>query len=147
MVMRTVLGDGPTALVPPLPHAIHVSQLVMAGMRDLDPPERSFLDAALIQPWASSAVGDGSLLAALRTHDARQWHIHFDLDVLDPNDFPEVAVPAQGGCSLATVTGFLEEMVSELDVVSMSITEHVGGEASARRIADLVEALHSAGWR
>jgi arginase len=118
----------------------------MARTRELDPAERDFLRASGIPTWPPSAIGDGSVLAAVRAHPARHWHVHFDLDVLDPDDFPDVTVPAPGGPTLGAVTGFLEELVAEHDVVSLAVTEHIGGEASARRIADTVAALGRAGW-
>jgi hypothetical protein len=40
----------------------------------------------------------------------------------------------------------LERPERAWDVASLTITEHVGGDASARRIAALIAALHHAGW-
>lgn len=87
------------------------------------------------------------MLAAVRAHPARHWHVHFDLDVLDPEGFPDVTVPTPGGPTLDAVTQLLVGLVAEHDVVSLAVTEHVGGDASARRIADTVAALGRAGWR
>jgi arginase len=146
MVLRAALGDSAAPLAALCPRPLRPDQLVLAGTRDLDPPERAFLDAARIQPWPASAFGDGSLLAALLAHRATRWHVHLDLDVLDPADFPDVTVPVAGGPSLDTVVRLLAELISQRDVVSIAVTEHVGGEPSARRIADALTALHR-GWR
>jgi arginase len=148
MVLRSMFGAGngpPTVTDLAVPLA--ASRLVMAGTRDLDPAERSFIEAAGIQPWSSAAIGDGSVLAAVAAHEATHWHVHLDLDVLDPDDFPDVTVPTPGGPSLAEVTRLLVALVARRDVVGITVTEHVGGAASAHRIAGLVAALRGAGWR
>ena len=80
-------------------------------------------------------------------HRARCWHVHLDLDVLDPKDFPETTVPTPGGPTLDEVTRLLVAVVGRHEVVGVTVTEHVGGEPSARRVAGLLEALGAAGWR
>jgi len=67
--------------------------------------------------------------------------------VLDPDDFPDVTVPTPGGPSLDEVTRLLVELVTSCTVVGITVTEHVGGEASARRVADALDAVGRAGWR
>jgi arginase len=147
MVLRAALGDGAAALQGLCARPITAAQVVMAGTRDLDGAERDFLQASGIRPWPPSAIAAGDVLAAVRAHPARYWHVHFDLDVLDPEDFPDVTVPTPGGPTLDAVTRLLVELVAEHDVVSLAVTEHVGGDASARRIADTVAAVRRADWR
>jgi arginase len=146
MVLRTVLGDGAAALVALCRRPLAANQVVMAGTRDLDPAERDFLAAARVAWWPPAAIDDGRVLDAVRAHRARCWHVHFDLDVLDPADFPDVTVPTAGGPTLESVTRLLVELVRDREVASITVTEHVGGAASARRVADALAALRSAGW-
>jgi arginase len=147
MVVRAALGDGAPMLAARGPAAITAAQLVMAGARDLDPPERSFLDTAGVRPWPAEAIGDGRVLGAVLAHRARRWHVHLDLDVLDPADFPEVTIPTPHGTTLAAVTELLVQLAAQRALVSLTITEHVGGEPSARRVVALIAALRDAGWR
>jgi arginase len=148
MVLRSMFGagNGPPTLTD-LAVPLAASRLVMAGTRDLDPPERSFIEAAGIQPWSSAAIADGSVVAAVAAHPASHWHVHLDLDVLDPDDFPDVTVPTPGGPSLEAVTRLLVDLVRRREVVGITITEHVGREPSAHRVAELIAALRRAGWR
>jgi len=146
MVLRAALGDSAPALGALCPRPLTAAQIVMAGTRDLDAPEHSFLETTGIRPWPADAIGDGRVLAAVRAHPATHWHVHLDLDVLDPLDFPDVTIPTPGGLSLAAMTGFLVDLVGQRDVVSLSITEHAGGDVSARRVAGLIAALERAGW-
>jgi arginase len=118
----------------------------MAGTRDLDAPERAFLDAAGIRTLPPRGFREGGVLDAIRAHPARCWHVHLDLDVLDPADFPDVTVPTPGGPTLDEVTELLVALVREREVASLAITEHIGGPASAARIGGLVAALRRAGW-
>jgi len=149
MILRAALGDGAPALkaLHPRATALGPDQIVMAGVRDLDPAERDFLAASAIQRLPPAAIADGSVLAAVHSHPATRWHIHFDLDVLDPDDFPDVTVPTPGGPSLDAVTRLLVDLVTSCDVAGITVTEHVGGEASARRVADALDALRRTGWR
>jgi len=146
MVLRAVLGDAAPAVAAQVRRPLAPSQLVMAGTRDLDPPERQFLEASGIRPWSPAAIADGRVLAAVQAHPARRWHVHLDLDVLDPRDFPEVTIPTPGGPTLEAVTALLVGLVGVRALASLTITEHVGGEPSARRIVGLVAALERAGW-
>jgi len=146
MVLRAVLGEGAPALAALCSRLLVAEQIVMAGTRELDVAERDFVGAAGIRPWPPAAIADGRVLAAVRAHRARRWHVHFDLDVVDPADFPDVTVPAPGGPSFAAVKDLLVELVTHHDVVSLTVTEHVGGEASARRVAGAIAALRRAGW-
>jgi len=44
------------------------------------------------------------------------------------------------------VTRLLVELVRVRDVASVTVTEHVGGEPGARRVAAMLAELHRAGW-
>lgn len=149
MVLRAALGDGAPALAALCPRPLATGQVILAGSRDVDAGERAFVSASAsdITLCAPAAIADGGVLAAVGAHRARRWHVHLDLDVLDPSDFPEVTVPTPGGPSLDEVARLLVELVGRHDVVGITVTEHVGGEASARRVAAVVAALGRAGWR
>jgi arginase len=147
MILRAALGEGAPALMALQPRALAPEQIIMAGVRDLDPAERDFLAASSIQLLPPAAFADGRVLAAVQAHRATRWHIHFDLDVLDPDDFPDVTVPVPGGPSLDAVTQLLVELVGRCNVIGITVTEHVGGEASALRVARTLGALTRAGWR
>jgi arginase len=147
MILRAALGEGAPPLMALQPRALAPEQIIMAGVRDLDPAEREFLAASSIQVLPPSAFVDGRVLAAVRAHRATRWHIHFDLDVLDPGDFPDVTVPTPGGPSLDAVTQVLVELVTQCDIAGITVTEHVGGEPSALRVGSTLDALDRAGWR
>jgi arginase len=50
-------------------------------------------------------------------------HIHFDLDVLEPTEFPHLAYPEPGGLPLEKAVEVLGRIADEADVVGLTITE------------------------
>ena len=49
-------------------------------------------------------------------------HIHLDLDVLDPAEFPHVAYP-EGALSVAAAVALIERVARDADIVGLTITE------------------------
>lgn len=49
-------------------------------------------------------------------------HVHFDLDVLDPREFPYVAYP-DGGLAVEEAVGLLDSIARQADVVGLTVTE------------------------
>lgn len=50
-------------------------------------------------------------------------HIHLDLDVLDPGEFPHLAYPEPGGPSVDQVAALLRRIAGDADIVGLTITE------------------------
>lgn len=72
-------------------------------------------------------------------------HIHFDLDVLDPREFPYVAYP-EGGLGIEDAIALVGRIAREADVVGFTVTEFApSNEEEAREgskvIARLCEAI------
>jgi arginase len=75
-------------------------------------------------------------------------HVHFDLDVLDPAEFPHVAYP-EGVLSVAAAIELLERVARDADIVGLTITEFAPGSDEAARegsrvIERLCQAVHAA---
>ncbi|HYZ47652.1 MAG TPA: arginase family protein [Sphingomonas sp.] len=74
-------------------------------------------------------------------------HIHFDLDVLDPAEFPHVSYP-EGALPVREALALVERIARESDVVGLTVTEFAPADAAAARegssvIAQLCEAAAS----
>jgi arginase len=72
-------------------------------------------------------------------------HIHFDLDVLDPLEFPYVAYP-EGALKVADAIALLARIAREADVVGLTVTEFAPANAEeaqegSKTIARLCEAV------
>jgi len=77
MVLRALLGDGPAELVPRDP--LRAAQVVLAGLRSLDPAERAFVESEGIRRVAPAEIGRIAELPA-------PLYVHVDLDVLDGSE-------------------------------------------------------------
>jgi arginase len=71
-------------------------RIVLAGARDLDPPEEAYLAASLITTCEVAALAGARLPGG-------PLYVHVDADVIDPADLPGVRFPAPGGPPLAAV--------------------------------------------
>lgn len=72
-------------------------------------------------------------------------HVHFDLDVLDPREFPYVAYP-EGNLGVDAAVALLAGIAREADVVGLTITEFAPcddaqARAGSRVIARICEAV------
>jgi arginase len=124
MVLRTLLGSGPAQLAGLVTRPLSPTQIVLAGARDLDRDERIFVSNAAIS-WLSPAdlLVPGRLAGRIRAGGFTQVHVHLDLDVIDPQELPDVAVPAPGGVSIDNVSDTLRELGSAFTIAGFSVVE------------------------
>ncbi len=124
MVLRTLLGAGPPALVDPLPRRLAPTQIFLAGARDLDRDEVAFVSDAAISllPPADALVPD-RIAGRIRAGGFTRAYIHLDLDVLDPIEFPDALIRTPGGLSLDNVIAVIEQLAGEFEIVGFSVVE------------------------
>lgn len=120
-------------------------------------PMRPFLGAP-IDPsrfhYAGIRVGDDGDWALQREMDLKSLdpqtpiggpvHIHFDLDVLDPREFPYVAYP-EGSLGIEDAIALVGRIARDADVVGLTVTEFAPSDddearEGSRVIAKLCEA-------
>jgi arginase len=112
---------------------------VLAGARDLDPPEIAYLQGSAIR---RASVVD---LAAVPLPDG-PLYVHLDLDVIDPIGVPGLRYPAPGGPNCAQVTAALGALLvtGRVAAVGIACTWHPGHEAAAA-VGDRLESVLAAG--
>jgi arginase len=122
MVLRTLLGDGPEALVPASPLA--AQRVVLAGTRSLDDAEADYIGASGIRLVSSSDLhSPDALVEAIRQTGAGSVYIHVDLDVLDPAEIDGVGYPEPFGVSVHQLVEAIAAVRSEFPLVGAGITE------------------------
>jgi arginase len=89
-------------------------RIVLAGARDLDPPEVSYLAGARIQRSDVAGLSPGLLPGG-------PLYLHLDLDVVDPAEVGGLRYPAPGGPGLAQVTGALRMIIGTGRVVAVGV--------------------------
>jgi len=144
MILRTLLGEGDPALTALVTRPLEAEQVVLAGTRDLDPPERDFVATRRLTmvPPMSMKAGPNVLRAAVRATGCRHVYVHLDLDVIDPAEFPNVIVPAPGGVSIAGIERAIRSLTTTFDCVGFSVVEYAPGPQNLTTIVGtIVEAV------
>ena len=104
--LRMLTGYRPDLLAARLGLApVPEHRIVLAGARDLDPPEVAYLDRARIQRWEVDQLSPARLPSG-------PLYVHLDLDVVDPAEVGGLRFPAPGGPSLAQVAGALRMLAA-----------------------------------
>ena len=121
MVLRTLLGDGPEALLASTP--LSPQRVILAGTRSLDDGELTYIEAAGIPVIAPEALDIESLTAALSASGATSVYLHIDLDVLDPAEFGSVGYPEPFGVSLGRLLELIAAAKAALPLAGAAVTE------------------------
>jgi arginase len=132
MPVSAILGRAPEPMRPFLGAAIDPARFHYFGIRigdDGDWALQRELDLKLLDPQAPI---EGPV------------HIHFDLDVLDPHEFPYVAYP-EGSLKVEDAVALVGRIAREADVVGFTVTEFAPSDEEEAReggkvIARLCEA-------
>ncbi|MCP2260922.1 arginase [Streptoalloteichus tenebrarius] len=144
MALRAALGEGDPALVADPP--VVAGQVVLAGVRALDPDERAVIAEGLVTHLGPDLARDpGRVAAALVGSGASHAYLHVDLDVLDPDEFGGACCPEPGGLTVDEVVAGIEAVAAALPVVGVGVTECVTTDpVELRRIMPILEAAHAA---
>jgi arginase len=121
MVLRTLLGDGVDALVPPTP--LKAGHLVLGGARAFDDAESAFVESAGIRSIGADELGTETVAAALAATGATSVYLHIDLDVLDPAAMEGIGFPEPFGVGLAQLLETITAAKAALPLVGAGVTE------------------------
>jgi arginase family enzyme len=94
-------------------------RVVLAGVRDLDPEERTALERSDVSVIGASPVE--TLVAVKNALNGEPVYIHLDLDVLDPAIFP-AREPAPGGLAPEKLFDLLEAVTGDSELVGLEVT-------------------------
>lgn len=130
MSVGVLLGDGPPELTQ-IGHTgpkLRPEQIVMIGLRDLDPPERERLRSSGIMVFTTRQIDELGMAAVLRMalerlRGFRRLHVSLDLDGLDPDVAPGVGTPVPGGLTYREAHLLMEILADSEKVRSMDIVE------------------------
>ncbi len=156
MVISQVIGRGAPELVrfwgePPL---VREPDVALFGFERLDAPEEQYLTASPLRRHASlevSTVGAAAAarLALERVHAAKhEFILHFDVDVINSEEFPWTNFPGAGGLSLIEVRDALRVFVSQPNLAAFEVAAYnpdldADGHG-ARKLIDLLADVLSA---
>ena len=137
LALRLLIGYRPELIATPLGlRPVPEDRIVLAGARDLDPPEVTYLAGAQITRrevagLSADGLPDGPL------------YVHVDMDVIDGAGLPGLRYPAPGGPDAAQLADALRVLLATGQVAALGIScSWYPGHASARHVAaELAAAL------
>jgi arginase len=132
MVLRTLLGEGSSVLVPET--VLPATELVLAGTRALDDAESDFLDTSGIRTLTPQDLSVDSLLGALEATGAGSVYLHVDLDVLDPGSFVSLSHPEPFGLAPGFLIELIHAVKQRFEFAGASVTEFA--PASPEQVQD-----------
>lgn len=123
--------------------------IVMIGLRDIDPPEQEILERLRIKYytyWQAEEKGlkRCALEAAEYLSRCGAVHVSFDIDVTDPKIFPGVSVPVPEGFTGGQSLQLTEDIMDMLPVRSLDIVEYNRAYDREDRTAEFMRELISA---
>jgi arginase len=108
-------------------------RVVLAGVRELDGPEREALERSEVTVIGASPVE--TLVAVKNALDSAPVYVHLDLDVLDPDDFP-AQFPAPGGLRPDKLLDVFEAVAADCELVGLEVTAFHAPDDELERQAD-----------
>ncbi|WP_229706642.1 arginase family protein [Micromonospora sonchi] len=137
MVLRTLLGAGPPELAPV--RTLRPEQVVLAGVRALDPDERRFLAEQSIRHVPPSGFADPTALTdEVAATGANAVYLHIDLDVLDPDEFDAVGTPEPGGLTRHQLVDSVRALAARFAIAGVCVCEY---ESDGSRHPELLTEL------
>ena len=91
----------------------------------MDAPERDYIDTHPVTWMRDEAFGDPQrVIDAIAARGFTHVYVHFDVDVVNPADFGNALMRADGGPLLAEVADVLSALHRHTDVVGFSVLEY-----------------------
>jgi arginase len=122
MVLRAIVGDGCDELALAGAAAVPLERVVLAGIRDVDPPEEEFIkERGLRLLYAEDLEEADGLVGAVRATGATRVYVHIDLDVLDPGVLAGLANPQPFGLSVESLTAAIGALRSAFPLAGATL--------------------------
>jgi arginase len=120
--------------------------VVMIGLRDIDPPEKETLKRLNIKYYTYWQAEEAGLArcaeeAAEHLRRCKSVHVSFDIDVTDPKLFPGVSVPVPEGFTGEESVSLIRDIMGRLPVKSFDIVEYNTAHDEGCRTAELMKKL------
>lgn len=122
--------------------------IVMLGLRDIDPPEQVTLDTLGIRYYTYDTICKRGLNVCLEESISHlkslpAVHLSFDIDSMDPKLMPGVSVPVSGGFTAPEVRQIFDVLFLALPILACDIVEfnyiHDKENRTAAFVSELTE--------
>lgn len=127
MALSAVIGLGDSEIMSILPAKVKSSNALLVGLRSWEPqakPRQMELGIKGLSPEEVKLDSD-KILDWLKSTGASKVVIHFDLDVLDPEELIAAAGTEPNGMKIDEVLRVIKDVSKTYDIVGLTIAEHV----------------------
>ena len=147
MPLATLMGFGDQNICQTCLSTLAPEQVVLAGIRTLDPEERQLIQSKNISRVSAREINTNvsALIKAIKEKGNTAVYIHIDLDVLDPKTYPFIGHPEPEGLKQNTLERMVDEIDSEFTIAGLGLMEFTrypfGEKDQDLRGLDVVRAL------
>jgi arginase len=149
MPVAVLLGQGNSNLLEVCGNrpVLEPSRVCLIGVRSYEAAERAFLEHLGVRVYYIDEVIKRGLKAVVKEAVARvaksvtALGISIDLDALDPQDAPGVALPVTNGLRWAELRGALQEVAKHPALIGVEVTEYTAYRDKNNKTARLVGEL------
>lgn len=140
MPTAALMGFGDEEILKLLPSTLQPRQILLGGVRTLDTAEANLIKHHGIRlvPVNTIENDPNYLVAALQAMNYKYVYIHIDMDVLDPESFPNTPFPEPCGVSQKKLLTALMYMLTAFNVVGMGVFEYA---PAAGKKTELMETI------
>lgn len=152
MVLASLVGEGDPDFARMSKVSVDPSHVVFAGIDDQGETEKAVYQKHAFKNvlTADFEMSSDKVIDLLRKTGASKVAVHFDLDVLDTNEFkgqgaarPDIFgehyKKTYPGASIASVVRLIQDTAKAFDLVGLGITEHFPADAII--LADMLKEL------
>lgn len=145
MPLAAILGHEPKALLSGT--KLNASNVVLVGVRDLDPGEQKHIREWGVRAFTMRDVDERGMrnvmdeAIRIATNGTVGFHLSFDMDAIDPDVAPGVGTPVQGGLSYREAHLVMEMASDSGKMVSLEVVEVNPVLDISNRTADLAVQL------
>jgi arginase len=127
MALTACLGIGDEEIINILPAKIQTSKTLIVGLRCWDEGMKERQKELAIKGLSPADVAENSsdVINWLKSTGVSKVVVHFDLDVLDPNELIAAVGVEPGGMKIEQVVRIIKDISSEYDLVGLTVAEHM----------------------
>jgi len=126
MAVTALMGDGDKKILSQLPAKIDPSRILFVGLRDWERDEikvrQNEYGIKHLTP-EETVSGSEKVIEWLRNTGASNVAIHFDMDVLDPNEIIAAVGMVPDGMKTAEVVRVINDVAKEKNLVGLTVAE------------------------
>ena len=142
MAVTAMMGDGEQKIVSELPAKINPSKILFVGLRDWERDEIKVRQQKYginhLTPEETKENSD-KVIEWLKSTGASKVLVHFDMDVLDPNEMIAAVGVVPNGMTIDEVVRVINDVAKEKEIVGLTVAEAM--PRTAIRIKDMLSRL------